>query len=86
MRYIGKTKEMENQYLDDLGEEFTKYVVEDDVYESSNSPIVHLDMNDLREILKTAYTTGIANANSIDPDVHIDAINQFMQLIDDKKK
>lgn len=87
MRYIGKTKEMEVQYLEDLGEEFTKYVFGSETYDSSdNSPIVHLDINDLREIIKAAYAIGATNADNTDPCVHIDAVNQLMQLVDSKKK
>lgn len=87
MRYIGKTKEMENQYLEDLGNEFTKYVIGDETYnQDNNTPIVHLDINDLRDIIKAAYIAGTENSNSADPSTHIETINQIMKLVDTMKK
>ena len=87
MRYIGKTKEMENQYLEDLGNEFTKYVIGDETYNlTENSPIIHIDINDLREVIKIAYAAGAENANDTSPSAHIDSINKIMQMVDKIKK
>lgn len=85
--YIGRTKKMEDDYLEDLGGDFLKYAMGNETYNpDDNSPIVHFDINDLREIIKAAYIAGVENANDTNPNTHIDSINQIMQMVDKIKK
>lgn len=86
-RYIGRTKKMEDDYLDDLGNDYLKYVMGNETYNpNGNSPIVHFDINEIRDIIKAAYIAGLDNANNTNPNTHIDAINQIMEMIDKMKK
>lgn len=85
--YIGLTKKKIDAYYDDFGSFFTDYVTGDKVYEDvAEKPIVSLDANDLREIIKAAYKAGADNADNADPMVHIDAINDLMAMIEDLAK
>lgn len=81
--YIGLTKKKIDTYYDDMGNFFDEYVVGGKEYavESAN-PIVSLDTNDLRDIVRTAYEAGKNNADNTDVMVHIDAINAIMQMIE----
>lgn len=85
--YIGLTKKKIDAYYDDFGSFFTDYVTGDKVYEDvAEKPVVSLDANDLREIIKAAYKAGADNAENADPMVHIDAINGLMAMIEDLEK
>ena len=85
--YIGLTKQKVNQYYDDMGSFFDEYVTGDKKYsEVAETPVVNIDVNDLREIIKCAYKSGADNAGINDPAVHIDAINNILSMIDDLKK
>lgn len=81
--YIGLTKKKIDTYYDDMGNFFDEYIVGEKEYavESAN-PIVSLDTNDLRDIVRTAYEAGKNNADNTDAMVHIDAINAIMQMIE----
>lgn len=85
--YIGMTREMINKFYDDMGEFFEGYVTGDKVYnEAGESPVVCLESHDLREIIKEAYKMGAANAENIDPVIHINAMNEIMKMVDKLKK
>ena len=85
--YIGMTREMINKFYDDMGEFFEGYVTGDKVYnETGESPVVCLESHDLREIIKEAYKMGAANAENIDPVIHINAMNEIMKMVDKLKK
>lgn len=84
MHYIGLTKKKVDQYYDDMGNFFNDYVTGDKEYEEHlESPIVSIDINDLRDIIKTAYESGLNNAGNSDPMVHIDAINSVMKMVNE---
>lgn len=81
--YIGLTKEKVNKYYDDMGEFFDDYVIGDKEYkEVAQTPIISLDTNDLRDIIKSAYKAGSDNSNNPDPMIHIEAINEIMSMIE----
>ena len=81
--YIGLTKEKVDRYYDDMGEFFDDYVTGGKTYQDvSEKPIVSLDTNDLRDIISMAYKAGSDNAGNADPMVHIEAINEIMQMIE----
>lgn len=85
--YIGMTKEMINKFYDDMGEFFDGYVTGDKIYNAtSESPVVCLEVHDLREIIKEAYRMGAENAENIDTVVHINAMNEIMKMVDKLKK
>lgn len=86
-RYIGLTKEKIDDYYNDMGSFYTDYVVGDKEFkQSAVSPLVSIERNDIREIVKMAYQLGKANANESDPDVHLDAITDILDMIDDLAK
>lgn len=81
--YIGLTKKKIDTYYDDMGNFFDEYIVGEKEYAvESVNPIVSLDTNDLRDIVRTAYEAGKNNADNTDAMVHIDAINAIMQMIE----
>jgi len=81
--YIGLTKQKVDKYYDDMGEFFDDYVTGDKTFEdNSDKPIISLDSNDLRDIIAAAYKAGSENAGDSDGMVHIEAINEIMQMIE----
>ena len=85
--YIGLTKQKVDKYYDDMGVFFDDYVTGDKIYEDvSSQPIISLDTNDLRDIIAVAYKLGGENAGKTDANVHIEAINSVMAMIDGLQK
>lgn len=85
--YIGLTKQKVDAYYDDMGTFFDDYITGDKTYvDVSNTPIVSLDTNDLRDIIKAAYKAGQDNSNNNDAIVHIESINGIMAMIEQLKK
>lgn len=81
--YIGLTKQKTDKYYDDMGTFFDEYVTGDKTYtEVAKTPIVSLDTNDLRNLIKAAYKAGVENADNTDPVAHIEAINEITKMID----
>lgn len=81
--YIGLTKKKIDTYYDDMGCFFDDYIVGGKEYkEVSNRPIVSLDTNDLRDVIKAAYEAGMGSAQSEDAMVHVENINMIMQMIE----
>ncbi len=79
--YIGLTKQKVDKYYDDMGEFYNSYVVGDREYvRLTDKPIVSLDANDLRDIIKAAYQAGRDNCGSADAMEHIDAITSIMGM------
>lgn len=86
-RYTGLTKQKVDTYFDDMGTFFDDYVTGGKTFtEVAETPVVHIDVNDLRDIIKMAYTAGAENSTTNDPTVHIDAINEIWAMIDGLKK
>lgn len=85
--YIGLTKQKVDAYYDDMGTFFDEYVTGDKEYTiSANKPIVSLDTNDLRDIIKAAYEAGKNNADNTNMMVHVESINLIMQMVDELVK
>lgn len=85
--YIGLTKQKVDKYFDDMGEFWNEYVVGGKTYEDvAEKPVVSLDANDLRDIITAAYKAGRENAGKTDGMVHIEAINEIMQMVDELSK
>ena len=86
-KYIGITKEKIDTYYDDMGTFFDDYITGDKEYkEIGNKPIVSLDTNDLRDIIKAAYEAGKNNAGEADAMVHVEAITELMQMVEGLQK
>lgn len=85
--YIGLTKKKIDAYYDDFGTFYDEYVTGDKVYEDvSETPVVSMDANDLRDLISAAYKAGAANAGNPDPSAHVDALNELMSMIDNLRK
>ena len=86
-KYIGLTKQKIDAYYDDMGVFFEDYIIGDKEFkEISGKPIVNLDANDLRDIVRAAYEAGKNNADNGDTMVHVDAINNIMAMIEKLQK
>lgn len=85
--YIGLTKQKVDKYYDDMGSFFDDYVTGDKTFEiSGNNPVVSLDTNDLRDVIKAAYEAGRNNANESDAMVHVDAITAIIAMVEQLAK
>lgn len=85
--YIGLTKKKVDKYFDDFGTFVDDYVVGGKTYEEvTETPIVSIDINDLRDVIKVAYKTGADNSGTNDPAVHLEAMNNILAMIDGLKK
>lgn len=81
--YIGLTKKKIDAYYDDLGCFFDDYIIGDKKYkEVSEKPIISLDANDLRNIVKAAYQAGMNSANNDDAIIHVENINRIMGMVE----
>lgn len=81
--YIGLTKQKVDKYYDDMGNFFADYIVGDKEYQcQSDKPIISMDSNDLRDVIKAAYEAGKNNADCSDAMVHVDAITSLMEMIE----
>lgn len=81
--YIGLTKSKVNKYYIDFGDFFNSHVKGNKRYiAESGSPVISLDSNDLRDIISMVYKKGAENVGITDPTIHIDAMNEFMALIE----
>ena len=81
--YIGLTKKKIDTYYDDMGNFFDDYIVGNKEYKKvSDRPIVSLDTNDLRDVIKAAYEVGMGSGQSEDAMVHIENINMIMQMVE----
>lgn len=86
-RYIGITKKKVDAYYDDIGQLFDEYILGDkEMSDTVSNPMVVVDINDLRDIITQTYKAGSENAGKSDPIVHIEAINQIMQMIENVRK
>lgn len=81
--YIGLTKKKVDKYYDDMGDFFEDYVVGEKEYQcQSEKPVISLDSNDLRDVIRVAYEAGRDNASESDAMVHVDAITSIMNMIE----
>lgn len=82
-RYIGLTKKKVDTYYEDMGYFFDEYITGGNTYtEVATQPVVNIDTNALRDIIKEAYKAGAENVDNADPVVHIEAINKIMNMIE----
>ena len=85
--YIGLTKKKIDSYYDDFGNFFDDYITGTKTYtQVAEKPIVHLDTNDIRDIVRAAYESGKNNADNTDAMTHVDAINNIMQMVESLAK
>lgn len=86
-RYIGLHREQSNELQESFGEIFQRCMSgEDEVINEGNSPIVHLDVNDLRQLLSAAYDMGIRNSGNPDHSVHTESLIKLMKMADRVQK
>ena len=86
LRYIGLEKEHIDQYYDDMGEFYSKYIIGDGKFEfAKDTPVVYMDSTALRNILQKAYQAGMDNSGNADPKLHLVAFNEIMQLVDEER-
>ena len=86
-RYIGMTKKDVDKCYDDMGNFWDKYIEGGENFkDTSNQPIISIDVNDLRDVIKSAYAAGADNAGATDPTVHLEAMNNILAMIDGLKK
>lgn len=85
--YIGLTKQKINKYYDDMGDFFDDYIFGDKEYTSiSETPIISIDSNDFRDVIKAAYEAGRNNSGEEDISIHIDAINTILSMVEQLAK
>lgn len=81
--YIGLTKKKVDQYYDDMGNFFDEYVVGGKEYAVADSkPVVSMDSNDLRDVIRAAYEAGLNNKDASSAMAHVDAINDLMAMVE----
>lgn len=69
--------------MSSLKASFDDYITGDKTYtEVAEQPVVSIDTNSLRDIIKEAYKAGAENADNTDPVIHIDAINKIIGMIE----
>ena len=62
-RYIGLTKKNVDQYHEDFGDYFTKYVIGgEEIPLEMKKPVVSVEFSDLREIFDMIYKAGMSNS------------------------
>lgn len=87
LHYIGITKERIDGYLNDIGNFFSDYIIGEKEYkEESGTPLISLDINDLTDVIKSAYQLGKVNASETDAMVHVNAITSIMKKIGSLQK
>lgn len=85
--YIGLTRKKVTTYYNDMGSFFDEYVTGDKQYKDiAEKPVISIETNDLRDIIKTAYMSGVENSNNSNTAEHIEAINQILQMIENLAK
>lgn len=83
-RYIGLSKEEMDKYMDDMGDFWCRCIMGKEQYiPKSGCPVTSLDTNDLRDIIALVYTEGKNNASCTDTEIHLEAMNTVMEMIDD---
>ena len=85
--YIGLTKQKVNQYYDDFGNFFDDYVTGGKEFETvAEKPVVSLDVNDLRDLLKKAIEIGIKSKEAENTMAVVDGMNELLAIVDEIKK
>ena len=85
-RYIGLTKSKTDQYYDDMGDFFNDTIFGKNKMIIDNAPVVTISASDLRVIINIAYDEGSKNHSETDRNVHIGALNDIMDMIDELRK
>lgn len=85
--YIGLTKQKVDEYYDDMGNFFDKYITgSDEFVAEAAAPIVTIEASDLRDVIAAAYNAGRMNEGAKDPMSHLEAINEIMKMVDGLRK
>lgn len=85
--YTGLTQQIVDKFYDDTGELWSRYVIGEEEFKSiSDTPIISLDANDLRDVIKIAYEAGMRNSKTVDAMTHINAITEIMEMIEQISK
>ena len=70
-----------------MGDFFDDYIFGDKEYTSiSETPIISIDSNDFRDVIKAAYEAGRNNSGEEDISIHIDAINTILSMVEQLAK
>lgn len=85
-KYIGLTKQKENGYYEDFGNEFQRSVDGEHITRIGDKAIVSLDASDLRSIIAIAYEMGMQNANSHDVVTPMKALNDILEMVEEIAK
>ena len=85
--YTGRTKEMVDGMVNEIGDFMNRYVVGNETFAiGSDSPVITIDSGDLRAILQLAYESGRENAACTDPMKHIQAFASIMEIAEQTAK
>lgn len=85
--YIGLTKKEIDKYYDDMGSFYEEYVIGGKEYAiEGDRPMVTLDSNDLRDVIKSAYEMGMNSADAANGVIHVENVNAIMEMIESLKK
>lgn len=85
--YIGLTKQKINKYYDDMASFFDDYIIGEKEYNLiSETPVISIDSNDLRDVIKSAYEAGKNNSEEQDVSVHLEAINSLLSMVEQLSK
>lgn len=84
-KYIGLTQEKTDQYMDDIGEMYDKYITGDEKFHQDGKTVVSIDINDLRELMALTFSEGsrVATGNF---DEKMDAMNALYGMLDELVK
>lgn len=82
-RYIGITEEMVKDFYSCMDRFFEEY--KDGVLSPTGENIVHIDYNDLRNLVASAYNKGVSNAG-LDTAAHVDAVSEIFGQLNEHLK
>lgn len=85
--YIGLTREHADAYYDDMGAFYDDYIIGDKEFSGfSCVPIVSFDINDIRDLVLSAYEMGMKRSGDVDENLRIHDIGDIMKRLDEIKK
>ena len=85
--YIGLTQEKVDQYMDDRGEAFKRYIIGDEDFHPSGKTVVNIDINDLRDLVPMIYEEALRDAGvTVPAHKEVETVNAFWGIIDSLTK